>query len=751
MESVRLCCYAVLVCVLYHPHTSGACPKSCFCFDLENDGYSVSCNGPNITTIPRDVPKNVTAFDISFTPITVLRRGDFVDMPKLKDLRVWWNVNLTMVDVGTFDNLPTLTSLGLYNNSFTKLPPGLFNNLKNLTRFDAHNCKLERIPRGLFTDHPSLEEILLFYNNIAELEEGAFGGLPRLTSVYLSSNRLTSLSGSIFEGSTKLTSLSVSDNDIVTIDNHVFIDTPNIEDLYLSANAIESIDVGAFYALQRLQSVSLIGNQITNIDDNFHNLPKLETISLEDNKISVILNTTFAGLPALTSLDLSYNAIIEVENGAFEDLSNLQTLSLQSNQIPEISLAGLSSLVYLYMDSNKLNKFPGDLNSANQLQTLSLDNNPIQESLGPGRFSVLHRLSNLYLSNISYLRSAGTFDPKALCGSATLNDLYLSYNGLITIAPTTFECTPTITMMYLHHNNLTSISPSLFHAMIQLHWLDLSYNQLSYMDPGTFLGLDKLVSVDLTGNNFTNMAHVAPAVASLPVLLYQSLDGNPFVYLGPESFPTPMKHATELDISHGHIRVVEEGAFSAASFPNITRLQLNGGNPLHFLPANIVDKLPNLTALILYDDPFHCDCQLNGFATWLRERINPPFVDLTCASPPSLQGKDLKDVPLANLTCDCQHEEAPSIDTSRSDTSVHEGQTAMLKCKISGCPEAEFFWTTPTGAMLAVESGFPRMEVLDSGTLVVTEAREEDTGVYTCTAVNYRGKDSKEVALVVNI
>ncbi|XP_078616101.1 uncharacterized protein LOC144884571 [Branchiostoma floridae x Branchiostoma japonicum] len=749
MEATRLCWYAVLVCVGYHLHTSGACPKSCFCFDLEKGGYSVSCNGPNITAIPRDVPKNVTVLDISFTPITMLRKGDFVDMPKLKELRVWWNVNLTIVEVDTFDNLPTLTSLGLYNNSFTKLPTGLFSNLKALTRFDAHNSKLERIQRGLFTDHPSLEEIQLYFNDITELEEGAFGGMPHLTSVYLPSNRITSLSGPIFEGSGKLKSLDVSSNNIVTLDNHVFMDTPNLQNLYLSANDIESIDVGAFYVLQHLQSLSLDGNRITNIDNNFHNLPTLESISLGGNKISVIRNTTFVGLPALNSLDLSSNLIVQVEEGAFEDLSNLRTLYLQSNQIQEISLAGLNSLGYLSMDSNKLKKFPGNLKSASPLQTLSLGNNPIQEALGPGQFSVLHSLKNLYLNNIGCLQTAGTFDPMALCGSDTLNDVYLSYNGLISIAPTTFQCTPTITMLYLHHNNLTSIDPSLFHPLTQLWWLDLSYNQLSYVAPDTFLGLDKLVSVDLTYNNFTNMAHVAPSVASLPVLLYQSLDGNPFVYLGPESFPTPFKHSTELDISHGHIRLVEEGAFSAESFPNITRLQLDSGNPLHFLPANVVDKLPNLTALILYDDPFHCDCQLKGFATWLRERVNPPFVDVTCASPPSLQGKDLKDVPLANLTCNCQHEEAPSIDTSGSDTSVHEGQTAMLKCEISGCPEAEFFWTTPTGAMLAVESGFPRMEVLGSGTLVVTEAREEDTGVYTCTAVNYRGKARKEVALQV--
>ncbi|KAI8491996.1 hypothetical protein Bbelb_303690 [Branchiostoma belcheri] len=476
-----------------------------------------------------------------------------------------------MVEAGTFDNLPTLTSLRLDNNTFTKLPAGLFSNLKNLAQFDASDSKLETIPRGLFTDHPALEEIQLFNNSIVDLEEEAFGRLPLLRSVELSSNKLTSLSGPIFQG---------------------------------------------------------------------------------------------------------------------------------LNSVTELSIA-----------SNNLHMFPSNLHGADQLQTLFLGNNPIRESLGPGQFSAIPRLSKLSLSNISYLQSVGTLEPTALCGLDVLDSLDLSYNGLIDMTPNTFECTPTITELYLHHNNLTFIVSSLFHSLTQLVSLDLSFNQLSYMDPDTFLGLDKLFSLDLTGNNFTNMAHVSPALANLPVfkVYVDFLYENPFVYLGPESFPTPMKNATGFDIAFGHIRVVDEGTFSATYFPNLTRLQLTN-NPLRFLPASAVDKLPN---------------------------------------PPSLRGKDLQDVPLADLTCDCQHEEAPSIDTRGSDTSVHEGQTAMLKCKISGCPEAEFFWTTPTGAMLAVDSGFPRMEVLDNGTLVVTKAREEDTGVYTCTAVNYRGKAIKEVPLVV--
>ncbi|XP_035696630.1 leucine-rich repeat-containing protein 15-like [Branchiostoma floridae] len=749
MKPGRLSFYLAVFAALSLFYWTSACPKHCECFDLEKNEYSVSCHGANITAIPRDIPKNTTYMDISFTPITMLRRGDFVDIPKLKELNVWWNLNLTMVEVGTFDNLPTLTSLGLYNNSFTKLPPGLFDKLTNLTHFDAHNSKLETIPPGLFTDHPSLKEIFLLYNNIAHLDEGAFGGLPHLTEVTLALNSLTSLDKSAFAGSRKLTSLNLDGNYISSIGKDAFSDTPNLQNLNLNDNNIHTIEAGAFSPLRHLQSVSLSSNELTNIEGIFQNLLELESITLDTNKISTIQNTTFANLPGLSSLSINYNNIKEVDVDAFKDLNGLQTLSLENNEIPEISLEGLYSLMTLYLESNKLQYFPNNLQDASQLQTLSLEDNPIQEPLNAGQFSALFRLSNLYLSNITCLKVAGTLNPKALCGSDALDEVWLSYNGLSTIPATTFACTQVVSTLWLQNNNLTELSPGLFHGLTELTWLDLSYNHLSRLDPDMFTGVDKLRILDLTGNNFTNMAHVAPTLASLPMLASHDLDKNPFVYLGPESFPTPMKHATALDVSGGHIHVVEEETFTATTFPNLTRLLMYDGNPLHFVPADILQGLHNLSAFIADNDPFHCDCQMKGFTTWLHKQAKPPFVYVFCASPPSLQGKNLNDVSPDNLTCDCQHEEAPSIDTSGSDTSVHEGQTAMLKCKISGCPEAEFFWTTPTGAMLAVESGFPRMEVLGSGTLVVTEAREEDTGVYTCTAVNYRGKAKKEVALHV--
>eukprot|EP00058_Branchiostoma_floridae_P027875 XP_002613366.1 hypothetical protein BRAFLDRAFT_68351 [Branchiostoma floridae] len=270
---MKALCFLLTLCAVGLLPRSSACPKYCYCDSYEKDEYSVRCNGANITAIPRDIPKNTTMLDISFTPITMLRKGDFVDMPKLKQLNVWWNFNLTMVELGTFDNLPTITSLGLDQN-----------NIKDL--------------KGVFEDLP------------------------------------------------------------------------------------------------QLQSVSVFGNQLTSIEGVFINLPKLDNISLSGNKISKISSTTFNGVSAMTSLTISSNAIAEVESGASRNLDSLETLHVDNNQIPEISLAGLHSLMTLSIDSNNLQSFPTNLEDANQLETLSLNNNPIKEPLEE-QFSVLHRMEVL--------------------------------------------------------------------------------------------------------------------------------------------------------------------------------------------------------------------------------------------------------------------------------------------------------------------------------------------------------------------
>ncbi|XP_078683648.1 uncharacterized protein LOC144917446 isoform X1 [Branchiostoma floridae x Branchiostoma belcheri] len=719
----------VLVAVL--SGTTG-CPKYCDCRSGGQHEYSVTCQGPNITAVPRDVPKNTTVLVIGFTPIKMLRKGDFVDLPDLKRLQIWWNLNLTAVEVGTFDNLPTITELLIFNNSIPMFRPGMLRGLDQLTRFDGNHNHLVTVPAGVFTNHSTLQFIDLSWNNITYLEPGSLVGLHNLTTLELHNNRLESLSVSALSGIPKLQYLDCSFN-----------------------SNIRNIESGIFSGLKDMISVAFDNNEISKIDGLFQNHPKLETITLSNNYITNIHNDTFTRLPVLNYLDISNNKISVLESGAFVEFDALQYLHLANNFIHEMTLAGLSSLIELDLGDNLLGSFPTMMADAGkQLQTLTLSNNPIEEDLHAGQFSALRRLSTLNLNNITSVRRAGTLDPKALCGSDALDKISLSHNNISTLPIDVFACTSTLSFLYLSHNELTEVPPGLFTGMKQLYSLDLSYNRLSRLQPKSFDGFEKMTFLDMGGNNFTNVSHVVPAFTGPSSLYFPALYQNKIVYLGPDSFPG-VTSATFLNFAGNRIRIIEEGAFSPESFSNLTEVMLDQGNLLHFLPGKIAEGLPKLLSLAIDGCPFKCDCQLKDLAAWVQSRKphSYPYVDVFCTSPPKLSGKYLSDIPLSALTCDCEHEQAPSIDTSGSDDHIQEGQSAMLNCRVTGCPLAEMFWTTPGGDMLAVGLGFPRMEVIDienSGTLSIQHATVGDTGDYICTAVNYRGKTSKTVHLQVD-
>ncbi|CAH1267265.1 IGFALS [Branchiostoma lanceolatum] len=709
-----------------------ACPKYCDCRSGGQQEYWVTCQGPNITAVPRDVPKNTTVLIIGFTPIKMLRKGDFVDLPDLKRLQVWWNLNLTSVEVGTFDNLPTVTDLLIFNNSIAMFPPGMLRGLDQLTSFDGNHNHLVMVPSGVFTNHSTLQFIDLSWNNISRLQPGSLVGLQNLTTLELHNNKLEALSISALSG------------------------VPKLQYLDCSFSSIRNIDKGIFSGLKDLKSVAFDNNKVTKVDGLFHNHPKLVTITLQNNHITNIHNDTFTQLPALSSLDISNNKISVLESGSFVQFDALQYLLLASNFIRDMTLAGLSSLIELDLGDNLLDRFPTKMADAGkQLQTLTLNNNPIDEPLHAGQFSALRRLSELNLNNITSIQRAGTIqDPKAFCGCDALDKISLKHNNISALLIDVFACSPTLSFLYLSYNELTEVLPGLFTGMKQLYSLDLSFNRLSRLQPKSFDGFEKMTFLDMGGNNFTNVDHVVPAFTGPSSRYFPALYENRIVYLGPDSFPG-VTSATFLNFAGNRIRIIENVAFPSESFSNLTEVMLDQGNLLHFLPGKIAEGLPKLLSLAIDGCPFKCDCQLKDLAAWVQSRKphSYPYVDVLCASPPKLNGKYLSDIPLSELTCDCEHEQTPSIDTSGSDDHIQEGQSAMLNCRVTGCPLAELFWTTPRGDMLAVGWGFPRMEVIDienSGTLSIQHATVGDSGDYVCTAVNYRGKSTKTVHLQVD-
>lgn len=75
-------------------------------------------------------------------------------------------------------------------------------------------------------------------------------------------------------------------------------------------------------------------------------------------------------------------------------------------------------------------------------------------------------------------------------------------------------------------------------------------------------------------------------------------------------------------------------------------------------------------------------------------------------------------------------------------------QPVILNCQASGFPSPTIQWDH-NKQYITNESEDDRFNVFENGTLVLNEARQEDTGTYGCTIGNAAGLKRRETVLTV--
>ena len=81
-----------------------------------------------------------------------------------------------------------------------------------------------------------------------------------------------------------------------------------------------------------------------------------------------------------------------------------------------------------------------------------------------------------------------------------------------------------------------------------------------------------------------------------------------------------------------------------------------------------------------------------------------------------------------------------------SQVTLMEGQSALVSCTAGGDPAPEITWQQPTVVLAAHTS---HIRLLENGSMFWQHARSADTGMYTCTASNMAGQDSKVINITV--
>ncbi|XP_059678866.1 immunoglobulin superfamily member 10 [Gavia stellata] len=215
----------------------------------------------------------------------------------------------------------------------------------------------------------------------------------------------------------------------------------------------------------------------------------------------------------------------------------------------------------------------------------------------------------------------------------------LGYNSLLKLTETDFSGLEKLELLMLHSNEINAIPDKVFSDLYSLQVLKMSYNKVRVLQQDVFYGLKSLVRLHMDHNK---IEFVNPNVFyGLTSLRLVHLEGNLIKQLHPDTFVTSC-YSQIFKISFmKHIYLSD--------------------NVLTSLPQEMFSYASELESIYLHGNPWSCDCNLQWFAEWAKER--PDVIKCkkdrssgaqqcpVCASPKNRKGKSLVDIPSASLTC----------------------------------------------------------------------------------------------------
>ncbi|XP_019634353.1 PREDICTED: reticulon-4 receptor-like 2 [Branchiostoma belcheri] len=175
----------LLLIILKEAGPTAACSSSCSWSPL--CCARCHCEDRGLTSVPQDLPTNITLLDLEGNNITTLSQSDFSRYRSLTWLDLSSN-QISIIHNKTFHNLTSLGGLYLHHNHLTTLSADIFEGLGNLEWLGLQNNNIHSIEAGTFNDTTKLSYLFLQNNNIGTITANIFGNLPQLKMLRLSHN-----------------------------------------------------------------------------------------------------------------------------------------------------------------------------------------------------------------------------------------------------------------------------------------------------------------------------------------------------------------------------------------------------------------------------------------------------------------------------------------------------------------------------------------------------------------------------------
>ncbi|XP_004083061.1 leucine-rich repeat-containing protein 17 [Oryzias latipes] len=161
------------------------------------------------------------------------------------------------------------------------------------------------------------------------------------------------------------------------------------------------------------------------------------------------------------------------------------------------------------------------------------------------------------------------------------------------------------------------------------------------------------------------------------------LSRNKFKVLRDNMF-AQFKKLKSLDLQQNAIFMVEDHAFSGLS--KLTTLLLQHNN-LKSVSEEVLVPMPHLIYLRIYDNPWSCQCPLDGLVRFLQVPSNRNLGNYAkCAEPASLKGEKLKTLK-ADVLCDEGTKAVDEEDPPATLPSIKKNPEAMSLCRVQYFPQ----------------------------------------------------------------
>uniref|UniRef100_A0A669CFV7 Chondroadherin-like b n=1 Tax=Oreochromis niloticus TaxID=8128 RepID=A0A669CFV7_ORENI len=615
----------LLISLLVHcvPAVQAAkCPQQCFCDQIQ---LTVTCVNKNLTQVPPAVDEITVKLD--------LRGNDIQELP-----------------TGAFMHTPYLTHLSLQRCNIHKVKEGAFRGLGRLVFLNLANNNIDILYQESFDGLSSLKQLIIDRNRVEEIQPGAFSQLGSLNLLSLSHNQLVYIPNMAFQGLQNIKWLRLSYNFLNYLDTEAFAGLFTLTRLSLDHNELQ---------LPEVTRLDLSYNPMTYLGEEAVSMPKLTHLFLDHMSLQDLVNTAVSKSPNLIHLDISNN-----------QLRVIQPFAEGSPKLSRLNLAGNPILCNCYLRPlrewaiyNKV-KLMGTCGGPSHLSGENLD------AVHPPELRCQSQEDIIKEEEAVRIIPRPTEEPNkvkcpANCACEVSAETHHSSceNRGHTKVPRGFSASTRL--LDLRGNHFHYIPSNSFPGVAQVVSLHLQRCKIVDVEGGAFSGMKGLIYLYLSENEITSLSPDAfKDPNSLAFVFKVSLICSHFIWRTTPSpswrlFTRQMTWTRCLEIQFvGSDRMLSKPlgrSLKELYLDNMGLEKVSGalaglgpGLRSLFLEGNQLEEVPDfhpLTALEvinLADNPLMCDCPLLPLRMWI-EKVNLK-VRATCANPPELRGRRVKDV-----------------------------------------------------------------------------------------------------------